>query len=248
MRAHLAIGIILAVSISALSWAQDTAVSGTVTDETGHPIAGVLVIGDRHNAGGGYTQVTTVTNGSGGFALNNVGRVICFRKSGFQPYVTVRESSDSNTDAALRSATPTPPFPECTGKLSRRKRGGMQILFDVPRGAKVKQLNDADTWKDVITFSKNPTERMVIESGIMLGGLTFPDEWLLLNASSVTGRWLDAGAAMDFRGRTKEGRQWRFLGSAFSIATYNNADPDAARFFDGIIDSACRRVLPEARN
>jgi hypothetical protein len=50
--------------------------------------------------------------------------------------------------------------------------------------------------------------------------------------------------ATDWRGSTPDGRRWRHMGIVFGFADYQDVSPDAAHYFDKILDSASCGKMP----
>ena len=68
-----------------------------------------------------------------------------------------------------------------------------------------------------------------------------PSEEWITRAREWTARAFEGGdyRGLDVRGRTRDGRYWRYVGQFGEEFSYYGVDEDAARFFDSIIAGGC---------
>jgi hypothetical protein len=71
----------------------------------------------------------------------------------------------------------------------------------------------------------------------------FPsDDWIITSAETSSRSWRYGDAeGLDLRGRSKEGKFWRYFGTYGIGLSYKEASKEAADYFDRIMDSACHR-------
>jgi hypothetical protein len=228
-----------------LVYGQDRTVTGRVTDSNGNPIEGVLVATFQQLQGGGYRANRQETTPDGTYHSYGDDRVIFFRKLGFQPITKVQSAGQSVIDVTLERENPGWTLKQCS--LEQQLTGkhyGLTILLSVPTRTSVRAaMPDADNQRVWILFPRNKKERLLIWSGPLLGGgiAYFPEESLFLQASLIKERLDATSGAMDVRGKTANGQNWRSLSFGSDIAEYEGVSEEAAGFFDQILDSACLR-------
>ena len=216
------------------TFSQDTDVSGTVRDVEGHPLANVLVTGLHHFPAGGIDELRAKTEENGRFELKSVGRVFFFVAPKFEALTDI--SQEPSLDVTLKPAVEDRWPTACSARSESGKRYGTMFLFLVPRGTKVKRSSGDDTW-DLIVNSLKGKEQLKLWSGPMLGD-GFVSEETVLEASSFTQH------GFDWRGRCRDGTNWRWHSASQDLIHYEHASDDAAHFFDRIIDSVCVRQFP----
>jgi hypothetical protein len=94
-----------------------------------------------------------------------------------------------------------------------------------------------------VTFPGNHKEQMTISSGPLLADalITAPEEWYL--DGSVISESESASLAVDIQGEMPGGNRWRMFAGPFDIAEYHDVSERAARSFDQIIASGCRKTF-----
>jgi hypothetical protein len=238
---------LLPLSISLTAFAQDSDVSGRVTDSKGQPLSEALVIGLHHGGEIGYIDIRVQTDRDGRYQLTSVGKVLFFRKIGYRPFTKVRSADEAVVDASLALEDSGWKLSNCTAKEQNKQgRYGSRLLFRVPSGTKVKKGKpDADNWKVFILFPGNHKEQLTIWSGPLLGGGFTSTAWegWFLDGSAISEKSDPEGGAMDVRGELPGGKRWRSLSWPTDIAQYHDVSADAARFFDQILDSGCVTVF-----
>src|SRR5579884_1563665 len=222
-----------------LASAQQSTISGRVTDKNGNPVPGVLVGTFEKLKGGGYSTRIQNTGEDGAYSSYGDGQAIFFRKLGFQPITKSRVTNDSVLNVTLETQSIAWKLKQCPSEQELTgKRFGIGLLFVVPSAAKVRKgVPDTDNQKVWLLFPHNHKERLLIWSGVLLGGgiSYFPDETWFLDGSVIDERLDATSGAMDVRGRTQDGKNWRSLSWATDIAEYHGVSEDAARFFDQIL-------------
>jgi hypothetical protein len=223
---------------SALS--QDSDVGGTVRDAEGHPIPGVSVTAFHHFPGGGAEDLRSKTDDQGHFELKNVGRAVFFVAPKFEVLTHIRASQESSLEVSLKPDLEDHSPATCSAEAKGGKRYGTGVLFLVPQGVKTRRHNGTDTWDLVVDFPHTRTgEQLMLWSGPMLGDGFVPEETILAASSFSQKRF-------DWRGKSREGKNWRWFSSTQDLIHYESASDAAARFFDRIIDSACERPIPDS--
>lgn len=224
------------IPASAAALFEDFTSIGSVRDKDNRPLAGVRVIGNRHNQGGGYESVSVETASDGRFTIERVGKVLTFRKTGCRQQTVVRNETEKPLVIELEPAAASEwTVQTCENQDGRRH--GYLWRFLVPHGVRVKRTNGVDSWAVDIPYPKDKKQRMRIWS-LPQGGAYLVWESFLLDSQSFSERSV-AGGATDMRGKDLQGRNWRWFGGGFDEARYWGVSDEAAHFFDQIIDSVC---------
>jgi hypothetical protein len=230
---RLALASLLSCILATGVCAQDSTVTGRVTDSDGTPLPGVLVGRFQKFKGGGYRTDRQQTGKEGTYHSYGDGQAIFFRKLGFRPVTKLGTPSGSVLNITLEKANPAWTLKQCTSEQeSRGKHFGISVLFPVPPATKVREgTPDTDNQKVWLSFPHNHKEHLLIWSGVLLGGgiSYFPDEsWFL--GGSVVKEGLDSeSGAMDVRGKTSNGQNWRSLSWATDIAEYHGVSNEQRR-------------------
>lgn len=212
---------------------QDSDVAGKVLDAHGNPLAGVSVTGMHHFPAGGAIKHEGLTDDQGNFELKGVGRVIFFTAPKFEALTHIRGLQESSFEVALKPTVGGLQPAVCPNGEESGKRYGYWSLFLIPRGARVKRHNGDDTWDIDFYFPRSKTkEHANLWSGALMGN-DLVEERLVLDASSFSQR------GYDWRGKSREGKNWRWTSFYGNLVRYEDASDDAARFFDRVIDSVC---------
>lgn len=229
--------------------------TGTVTTADGHPVAGAAVLTQEFNQGGGYGNVEVKTGEDGRFSTITGGKVLYVRKPGFVPLSRKLQPGETDLRIIVEpvSEERTMRIPGCMERyrlsgetLSNRKLWpkGMRFLglwhvYPVPKSLHIKSRTDTDYGIHLISYPKNKKVRMGIHWGLMWGG-HYPYLELYKNAATFTERALNTGEnTEEIRGTLSNGNKFRWVGGRTSDAFYDDAPPEAAAFFDKIIDQGC---------
>lgn len=79
---------------------------------------------------------------------------------------------------------------------------------------------------------------MLIFWGLYIGD--YPDIYLFDNAATFTERALSTGEdAEEIRGTLEDGNRFRWVGASRGAVFYRDVTPQAAEYFDRIIDRGC---------
>ena len=243
MKALLSVAVVWLLLNAALL-AQDSDVSGRVTDSQGQPQADVVVFGNHHFDGGGYKAVRSKTDADGHYNLVSVGQFLFFRKAGYHPF-TCKRAADATANATLMAGEDGWRIPACTKKQKQERRYGDTLVFLAPASAKARKGEpDTDNWKIFLSFPGSRKEKMTIWSGPSLGGgagYTAPDDWYVA-ASTISERGGNKTGNIDIRGTLPDGRHWRTVSWITDIAMYYDVSDAGAKYFDDIIDTGCLSV------
>jgi|SRR5215469_769851 len=212
--------------------------TGTVKSSDGKPLAGVLVWGGR--------KESARTDSQGAFRINRSQPVFFFSLPGFEPLTVVPAKDQSELNLTLTdSVGRTWIVQDCGDKLSQSS--GLQLRFTIPKGAKIKVVTSDDYQKRYVPYPHGKKKEWLVlwKGGSVSMGQPVPDDFL--DAASFQERsisWngasaLGGGVAEDARGVVKSGGLWRWAGSFGEAATYWGISPEAAAYFDKIIDGMC---------
>ncbi|MGP0021197.1 MAG: carboxypeptidase-like regulatory domain-containing protein [Candidatus Sulfotelmatobacter sp.] len=241
MWAMAVVGLIVSTALAA----QDSSITGRVTDSHAQPIADVMVAGTQELAAGGPREFKVRTDADGNYSLASVGQIIFFRKNGYRPFTYKRTATETTLNITLPLEDSGWKVPRCTEEQQRQRRYGDRLRFQAPRSAKAKKGEpDADNWRVFLSFPGNRKEGLIIWSGPLLGGgfgYIAPEQWYK-EASTVLERSDREFGIIDVRGTTPGGRHWRSISWMTDIVWYHDASAEAAQFFDRIIDSGCLSI------
>ena len=229
--------------------------SGRVVDSSGQPVSGSVVSSQLFNDLGGYSSVKTNSNSDGQFSLAADGKVVFVRKAGFVPFthMLVRDEQQLRLILEPLSDLTTMHVQGCqemygvgSQLLTSRKvkpKGvtlyGEAHLYPVPDNATVEHKNDADYGAHIVSYPKDRKNHMVIYWGLLYIG-DFPDIYLFDNVATFTERALSTGEdAEEIRGTLKDGNRFRWVGASRGVVFYRDVTPQAAEYFDRIIDRGC---------
>lgn len=214
-------------------------VAAVVVDREGKPIPGVSV--DHH----GNLRQTVLTNADGRFELQTKAPALVLRKDGYRSHfmqVSATVQARVILDPAESAGTPK----GCTTASHCESIEGWGAEFCFPKVAGVRpssQGHDIDYGirSYIVTAANEP-------AGIRHGSGPFwsfgtPDDtdvWKSVEYSEVS---YAAGKLqiLDARGRTSDGRRWRYVGRFGESATYRGVNEDAARLLDRVLDGMCVR-------
>jgi hypothetical protein len=237
MRAILALG--LAVSLAV----QSQTLSGTVVDIDGKPLEGVRI---DHASMLGFGDRTSDRDGHLAIATN--GHLVVLRKPGYQGQLV--PSSATDLRIVLKSATKE--FAVCKtlrgyNGISDGKPG---LYFPKLDGVSARALENGDDFgyrnyvvagkigRNGITHGRGPAWSFGIPTSM--------DVWESAEYSDISYPEISFmqghTVIVDARGKTRNGRLWRYLGFLGESAFYRDVDEPTARILDRVIDGAC--LLP----
>ena len=210
--------------------------TGTVKSISGKPLAGVFIFPNRS------LNDIVETDNKGGFSLPRHGKVICFRGVGVRPLTRIVDETISTLDVVLEEAAATQlGLPDCSRERIPGKYLGQSLRLPIPQGAEFHEGFDVDYGYFSIGYISEKN-RIWIEGiyGTMATIGIPPEEWILEAKEFTERSYTGAGTGADIRGRTKDGKYWRYIGGLGESIEYSGVTEDGAAFFDKIIDSACR--------
>lgn len=235
--------------------ASGPSLSGRVVDPGGQPIADAAVSSQLFYPTGGYTSVKTRTKQDGQFSLAADGKVIFVRKAGFVPLTHMLARDEKQVQLVLEplSQLKTLHVAECRVTygvdrqvLSSHKfnpKGvtlyGEAHLYPVPNHAAVEHQSDVDYGAHIVSSPKGRNNRMFIYWGFSYIG-DYPDVHLFDNVVAFTERALStAEDTEEIKGTLKNGHKFRWVGASLGSVFYHDVTPQAAEYFDRIIDQGC---------
>ena len=129
----------------------------------------------------------------------------------------------------------------CDSSSTSKKSVGDRIKLPLPKNAVVKRGRDVDYSNYAIRFGpkKTPVWLEGIYGPTATSGAV-PQDWLWLSVD-VTRRVWNFGdvKGVDARGRLANGNYWRYFGLYGESVKYYDVPPNAAVYFDAIIDNSC---------
>jgi hypothetical protein len=234
--------------------------TGSVLSESGQPIADALVATQEFNPGGGYGRVEAHTDAEGRFHLEHSGKVVFVRQQGFKPLSYVLHDGESTLQLTLQRLTPadTLNLPSCSQMYQVKDPAtpwkpaapkGMVIYgflhkFAVSKKVSARHKFDVDYGTHEFAYPGNKKEKLLAYSGAMWGGY-YPDIDLFKNSVSFSERLVNTGEdTEEIRGTLANGHKWRWMGGATDEISYYDVSPQAAEYFDRIIDRVCMISYP----
>jgi hypothetical protein len=239
----------LLAAVVALPWGgaqapTDIGVRGHVVTRMGKPVSGVKIEGSKTTCCPVKSEKTE-SDDTGFFKLSDPGEVIYFRKEGFRPLSLVRKKSQEQDEFVLEDAKETNwVFSVCPVAKEKGKRVGKYFRFLIFTGAKMKKGFDVDYAYFDVAAPRGRGVLSILSGPLASRGMgPAPAEWIL-NSSAIEERWIvgqtGGSAAIDSRGRLKNGNQWRTISTAFyDSAWYYDVDEESASYFDSVLDSLC---------
>jgi hypothetical protein len=222
------------------------AFSGRVVADDGKPIAGVQVWTTGFLSFGGDTQ----TDADGRFSMKISTSTLPgdrptarFSRSGYSPLTVVLPEARNDYVFTLHR-TDQPPWqvPLCT---QQTQFGGSDLsfmAFVLPKGTKTRREQDVDYSTQGVQFKK---AWMIYGQGPTWSS-GFPPNLssYVQNVSELTERdvrFNEDVSGVEYRGKRTDGTYFRFIGMLGQTADYDHVTPQAAAFFDGIMDTMCQR-------
>ncbi len=236
------ISLLVCLIILAKSPAVNGQWTGRVTSETGQPVVGAKVCS--------ATWFCVRTDEQGIFRIDEAPytsrSVLHFSREGFIPITRWFPQTGQRDVTLAKGSTPAWRIPKCGAKGKGQWIGdGLVVL--VPSGVAVTQGSDVDYWIKQVRFSG--TERLQVGGGPSWStGLPSLESLKLSVETSereLMPRKVDKQIegisieGVDVRGTFSDGTKWRFTGDAFLTFSYERVSPEAAAFFDRIVDTLC---------
>ena len=172
---------------------------------------------------------------------------VTFRADGFRPVTRVAESEDAVLDVQLELNLASDWIISQCEKAAANRTIGSEMRFTLPpKTAPAESYHDVDYGGEFVTTKiDGKTFSMRTMRGAMCcGGRPLPSRYL--NSRNIVERaWtLKANGrvfdGMDSRGIAADGTLWRWVGPLLGEqAEYQDANEQAAKFFDSILDTMC---------
>jgi hypothetical protein len=239
MRSALQAGILLILVIALhkpLKGQNGGGLTGIVKSTSGQPLVGVRIYC--------RADMETTTNEKGQFRLYDRGRVIFLQHNGYRPVVLVSEGLKNEIEIVMEEAKQTEwLIPPCGQELGGRQLRIARLRLQHPSGAQVKKGRDIDYEDFSIAYGQgNDQQYLYAIWGPMASHGFPPDSWISASVGFTSRSWrFGEAVGMDVRGRSKEGKFWRYFGTYGIGLSYKEASKEAADYFDRIMDSACHQ-------
>jgi hypothetical protein len=141
--------------------------------------------------------------------------------------------------SALTVAQSQYSLPACDAKTNGML--GKRLKLKVAKDAIVKTGRDVDYSNYALGFGKKPNRAWL--QGIYGPNATsgqVPREWLRATSEASQRKWKFAEIeGVDAKGKLPDGNYWRYFGMFGESFWYYEAPPDAAAYFDRVIDTVC---------
>lgn len=218
---------------------QARSIDGLVVGTDGKPLADVRV--EHHE----YNRQSVLSDVNGRFQLQTRAPALVLRKTGYRSYF-LRTAEASHVRIVLVTEKSGGMPGACAANSECQSITGWGSIFCLPSITGVKssaQGHDADYGIRAYSIE---TESGPIQlrhgSGPMWSfGIPVDTEvWKSVEygeSSYVQAKLL----IRDARGRGADGKRWRYVGIFGESASYSNADEDAAKLFDRMLDGMCLR-------
>lgn len=216
-----------------LCWAQVREISGVVLDAQGRPIPSVLI----WNAG----SQDQSTRADGTFRIRTEASAVVFRH---QNFASVFRRTDGLKDAQIRMLPLSPKaFPVCRGHHFDETTNALRFSFNIPDTPGVSRLapaSDIDYTTRSYLLNANRSAFMLHGRGYAWS-TGFPLDSVVWASVEYDESVFEIGAIriVDARGRTADGKRWRFLGRFTETISYGPLPPQEAAIFDRAIDGVC---------
>jgi hypothetical protein len=205
--------------------------TGTVTDASGKPIAGVRVVSGaaedtRTDAGGRYTLTKPLD-------------LIRFSLPGYRPVTKLLSTLNGPVILELAAERPRV-LPACSDAVKHDKRqADMPLRLSLPRLAKIKTAVDQDD--RVLAVGYRVDWMMNAAGSRWSDGL--PELKLWKQAIKTEERDItvdDPGVLIaDYSGMLQDGSHYRVIGLRGQRISYTDATVDSAAYFDSLLDTLC---------
>lgn len=168
------------------------------------------------------------------------------------PYDALKDSISFSPPATytIMSNSTSVDSPACSSvRRSGRKVvssvGGEELEFYVPYSAHVRAGGDVDYNTYAVRYGNTRAAKwLVFMFGLLVGGSgSLPNDVGNPSIKWTKQRRICCGdeVATDWRGVGADGRKWRHIGITGGSARYEDVSPEAAEYFDKILDSMCCR-------
>ncbi len=205
--------------------------TGSVTDATGKPLAGVRVFG-------GPSDDTTTDTG-GRYTLARPLDLVRFSLAGYRPVTKL--FSALNAPVIMAPAMErTRTLAKCSELVKKDKRqADLSLRMSLPRDIKIRTSADVDSRLLAVGYH---VDWMVIGNGATWSfGLPTPKLWKQLVTSDERDITVDDPRVTitDYTGMLNDGSHFRFIGMLGQSISYTEATVDSAAYFDSLLDTLC---------
>lgn len=204
-----------------------------VKSKDGKPLAEVRVF-DRANG-----DLRTKSDGT--YQTSRPGKVIFLHKPGYRPHVLLTEKLSGRVEVALEDASFSEWRISSCGKEEKLKKLILgNLVVSVLDRAEINLSDDIDYASRAVFYDSGKKERLDWIHGPHATGGFPPDKWIVSSSEfAIRSCRFDGSEGIDIRGRSIEGKYWRFFGIFGTVISYHDASTDASAFFDRILDSVC---------
>lgn len=132
-------------------------------------------------------------------------------------------------------------IPACTASSASGEAVGGRIKLHLPKGAIVKKGRDVDYSDYAVGFGAKKSRVWMhgIFGPVATSGKV-PAEWLSASVEVTRGTWKFADLeGVDVKGKLANGNYWRYLGQYGESISYHDLPPEAAAYFDSLLNNAC---------
>lgn len=228
-----------------LGWvlaAQDPAlpvprrVSGQVVDESGAPVAGVLVLYSKKLNTEGPT-----TDAQGRFSLGTTENALLLWKFGYRSELLLTANAEGRR-IVLREVGPQP-LRDCVGIVAKLEsvHGGM-LWF--PVGEEFKHSpnqSDIDYSRRLYWLRKGGRSKWIRHGAGHMWSFGIPSGFDIRRSVKYSETHYQTGRTYvtDARGEYADGKRWRFVGMIGESADYSDMEPEFADKLDRVLDGVC---------
>jgi len=208
-------------------------VSGRVVDEEGQPIAGAHI--DHSDV---KEQEQLFTDELGRFHVETRASALVVRKHGFNGQL-IRIGQNTPLRIVLTRGTP---LPACRSACVGLKNGHGSFCFPPVPGVRISEqgsLGDSVMREFMVSTLEGPREVLFGTGPTWSLGIPFTgDVWESTEYSEKDYVNGDADV-IDARGKTIDGKLWRFVGTFGESASYYQVNPSDAALPDKFLDGVC---------
>jgi hypothetical protein len=128
------------------------------------------------------------------------------------------------------------------GKTDKPKQiVGNRFRFSLPKNAVVKKSRDVDYSAFNISFgAKRNLAWLLVIFGPNATSGNISKDWVSSSVEVKRRNWKYGEAnGVDAKGKLANGNYWRYFGMVGESISYHDVSPEAAAYFDSVIDSVC---------
>ncbi|MCL4842270.1 MAG: hypothetical protein KJZ79_10535 [Bryobacteraceae bacterium] len=215
------------------------AMSGVIFDQDGNPLAGARI---EHT---GARYALTMPLAGSHFEIRHSAPWIVVRKPGYVS-VRVRGSNSSDLHITLKKLEPTDVLPTCAAATLTVANlyGGARFRFPIINGLKMnRQKPEAGNNVRGYWFQRGRNPAIIIHGTGHAWSWGIPlddDVWQSVEYSErVFVEDNNSLGVLEARGKSPEGRYWRYFGKLNESVVYRDADKRTAEELDRFLDGIC---------